>query len=145
MIHGRRPPRLSPPVVLIVQDDDIVAKAVADVIGSMGLRTIWTRDGWQAFDALDRERPAMMLVDLSLPGMSGSEFLRCVRATPSWSTIPRVIMTGANDSTIGVREDATVLHKPFEMSSLMAVVKRQCDRARSPAPVLNDSHASRAG
>jgi len=127
MIRARRSPRPSPPVVLIVEDDDVVATAAVDVISAMGYRAVWARDGWQALDALEHERPAMMLVDLSLPGMSGSAFLRSVRNTPSWSDIPRFIMTGTNDSMIGVREDTAVFYKPFDMDALMAVVQRHCD------------------
>jgi DNA-binding response OmpR family regulator len=129
MIRARRPahPSTSTPIVLIVEDDDVVAEAAVDVIRAMGYRAVWARDAWQALDALERERPAMMLVDLSLPGMSGSAFLRAVRNTPSWSDIPRVIMTGTNDSMIGVREDTAVFYKPFDMDALMEVVQRYCD------------------
>jgi DNA-binding response OmpR family regulator len=127
MIRGRKLAHPSTAIVLIVEDDDAVAKAAVDVISSMGYRALWARDGWQALDALERERPAMMLVDLSLPGMSGSAFLRSVRNTPSWSDIPRFIMTGTNDSMIGVREDTAVFYKPFDMDALMEVVQRYCD------------------
>jgi CheY-like chemotaxis protein len=131
MIRGRKPAHPSSPVVLIVEDDDIVATAASDVISSMGYRAVWARDGWQALGALERERPTMMLVDLSLPGMSGSEFLRSVRKTPSWSDIPRFIMTGTNDSMIGVREDTAVFYKPFDMDALMQLVERHCGKPGS--------------
>jgi DNA-binding response OmpR family regulator len=127
MIPGRRPAHPSAPVVLIVEDDDVIAESAVDVISSMGYRAVWARDGWQALAALERERPSMMLVDLTLPGMSGSAFLRSVRDTPSWSDIPRFIMTGTNDSMIGVREDTAVFYKPFDMDALMEVVQRHCD------------------
>ena len=121
--------------MLIVEDDDIVATAAADVISSMGYRAVWARDGWQALGALERERPTMMLVDLSLPGMSGSEFLRSVRKTPSWSDIPRFIMTGTNDSMIGVREDTAVFYKPFDMDALMQLVETPLRRTRRLPPL----------
>jgi hypothetical protein len=62
--------------------------------------------------------------------MSGTEFLRHVKATPAWNRIPRVIMTATNDPMIGVREDAAVFYKPLDLTSLVEVVKRYCDRAR---------------
>ena len=112
----------------------MVAEATADALNSMGYRTIQARDGLQAIEALEREQPAVMLVDLSLPGMSGSELLRFVRNNPSWSQIPRVIMTGTNDPMIGVREDAPVFYKPLDIDSLAAAVHRYCDRARPQRP-----------
>jgi two-component system cell cycle response regulator DivK len=126
----RRPARQATPAVLIVEDDPIVADAAADAIGAAGYRAIQARDGWQALEALAQERPALLLVDLFLPGMSGTEFLRFVKINPSWSHIPRVIMTGANDPMIGIREDAAVFYKPLDLDSLIEVVKRYVDRAR---------------
>jgi CheY-like chemotaxis protein len=122
--------RRSIPAVLIVEDDGIVAEATSEAIEAAGYRTIRARDGWQALEALKHERPAVLLVDLSLPGMSGSEFLRFVRENQMWSRIPRVIMTGTNDPMIGVREDAPVFYKPLDIDSLVAVVQRYCDGAR---------------
>jgi DNA-binding response OmpR family regulator len=130
----------SPAAVLIVEDDGIVAEAASDAIEAIGYRAIQARDGWQALEALKRERPAVMLVDLSLPGMSGSEFLRFVRESPTWSRIPRVIMTGTNDPMIGVREDAPVFYKPLDIDSLVAVVQRYCDRARPQISAFTERH-----
>jgi two-component system, OmpR family, phosphate regulon response regulator PhoB len=130
VMSERRRTRHRPPAVLIVEDDGLVADATADAIEALGYRAIRARDGLQALEALKQEKPAMLLVDMSLPGMSGSEFLRFVRNNPIWSGIPRVIMTGTNDPMIGIREDAPVFYKPLDMGSLAAAVQRYCDRAR---------------
>jgi len=116
--------------VLIVDDDELVADAAADAIGSAGYRTVCARNGWQALEVLKREQPAVMLVDLFMPGMSGSEFLRFVRKSETWSRIPRVVMTATNDPMIGVREDAAVFYKPLDLDSLVDMVRRYCDRSR---------------
>lgn len=129
MRSPERRPRRSPPSVLIVEDDPVVAEAAAEAIESAGYRTVCARDGWQALEALKREQPAMLLVDLVLPGMSGSELLRIVKASPIWSRLPRVIMTATNDPMIRVREDAAVLYKPLDLDSLIEVVRRTCDRS----------------
>jgi DNA-binding response OmpR family regulator len=116
--------------VLIVEDDAIVADSIADAIRSLGYRAIQAGDGWRAVEALKLEQPALMLIDLTLPGMSGSDFLRFVRDNTAWSRIPYVIVTGTNDPMIRVREDAPVLYKPFDMDSLVEVVERYCGRLR---------------
>ena len=126
-------PRPLPPTVLIVEDDEVVAEAVAEAIGSAGYRTTLARGAWRGLEALTRERPAMILVDLMLPGMGGSEFLGLVKTNPTWSRIPRVIMTGINDPMIGIREDAAVFYKPVDLSSLIEVVKRYCERSQPGA------------
>ena len=80
--------------MLIVEDDGFVADATAEAIEALGYRAIRAGDGLQAIEALKQEQPAMLLVDMSLPGMSGSEFLRFVRNDPGLVELPRVIMTG---------------------------------------------------
>jgi CheY-like chemotaxis protein len=112
--------------VLVVEDDDDLGEAISDVISSLGFRPIWARNGQQAIAALQREQPAVMLVDLFMPGMSGSELLALVRRSPEWSQIPRVVMTGANDPMVGVREDAAVLYKPLDLDALTRLLESYC-------------------
>jgi len=133
--------RHSSPSVLIVEDDATVAQAAVEAIEAVGYQTIWARDGWQALQELKQEQPAVFLVDLSLPGMSGSELLRILRNNPTWSRIPRVIMTGTNDPMIGVREDAPVFYKPLDINSLVAAVERYCDRSRPGLSAFRMGHS----
>jgi CheY-like chemotaxis protein len=133
--------RHSCPSVLIVEDDATVAQAAAAAIEAVGYHTIWVRDGWQALQELKQAQPAVFLVDLSLPGMSGSEFLRILRNNPTWSRIPRVIMTGTNDPMIGVREDAPVFYKPLDINSLVAAVERYCDRSHPGLSAFRVGHS----
>ena len=137
MLEHRRA-RRSSPAVLIVEDDALVAEAAAEALGLAGYRTICAGDAWQALDVLERERPGVMLVDLFLPGMSGSELLRIVKASPAWSRVPRVIITGANDPMIRVREDVAVLYKPLDLDTLLQVVRRYCDRSRPHLAAVGD-------
>ena len=116
--------------MLIVEDDAIVATATAEALGAAGYRAFCAHDSLQALEALAHEVPAVMLVDLSLPGMGGAELLRRIKTSPAWSTIPRVIMTGTNDPMISVREDAPVFYKPLDMPSLVQVLRGYCDRAQ---------------
>ena len=114
--------------VLIVEDDRDVALSLSDAIRELGYRSIMARDGREAVSVLDGESPAVMLVDMFMPEMSGSEFLGLVRRSPKWSRIPRVIITGTNDSMIGVREDSTVLFKPVDFGALAHVVRTYCEQ-----------------
>jgi len=118
--------RMEAAAVLIVEDDADTARAVTDALVDLGYRTVCARDGGEALAALERERPAVMLVDIFMPGMNGSELLARVRASLEWSQIPRVIMTGANDPMIGVKEDAAVLYKPVDIDALRNIVERYC-------------------
>jgi len=117
-----------PAAVLIVEDDQEVANSMRDAISALGYRSIMVRDRREAVSALDGEPPAVMLVDMKMPDMSGSEFLGLVRKSSKWSRIPRVIITGTNDAMIGVREDSPVLFKPVDFGTLAQVVRTYCEQ-----------------
>ena len=114
--------------VLIVEDDADVASSMSEAIGALGYRTIRARDGREAVLALLEESPAVMLVDMFMPKMTGSEFLGLVKRSTKWSRIPRVIITGTNDPMIGIREDAPVLFKPVDFGTLAQVVRTYCEQ-----------------
>jgi CheY-like chemotaxis protein len=131
------PPQPSAATVLIVEDDRDVASSISDVISALGYRSVTARDGREAVSALDDEQPSVILVDMFMPEMSGSEFLGMVRKSPKWSLIPRVIITGTNDSMIGVREDSPVLFKPVDFRTLAQVVRTYCEQgSQKPTPSL---------
>jgi CheY-like chemotaxis protein len=125
-----QPPR----PVLIVEDDPDVSSTLHDVVEEQGYRVICAQNGREALSLLEKELPSLMLIDLFMPVMSGVELLRVIRSSPKLSAIPWVIMTGANDQMIGVREDATVLYKPVDFEALTQLLQRYCEpetRARA--------------
>ena len=80
------------PAVLVIEDDQDVAMTINDVVEERGYRAICVPNGKAALSVLEREHPALMLVDLFMPVMNGAEFLKVVKRTPSLAAIPRVIM-----------------------------------------------------
>jgi CheY-like chemotaxis protein len=123
------------PSVLVVDDDLDVSQLIKDVIEGQGYRAIAANNGREALAVLqeEEERPALMLIDLFMPVMSGAELLKVVKQNARLAGIPRVIMTAANDQMIGVREDVPVLYKPVDFDALTRLLQRYCEpvRARS--------------
>jgi len=119
------------PVVLIVEDDHDVALTINDVVEDSGYRAICASNGREALLVLEDEVPALMLIDLFMPVMNGVELLKVIKKTPRLASIPRVIMTAANDQMIGVREDVTVLYKPVDFDALTQLLRRHCEPAES--------------
>jgi CheY-like chemotaxis protein len=127
MAPGRQPR----PAVLVVEDDRDVALTINDVVEERGYRAICVGNGREALSALESERPALMLVDLFMPVMNGAEFLKVVKRTPKLASIPRVIMTAANDPMIGIKEDVTVLYKPVDFDALNRLLIRYCEPSQA--------------
>ena len=119
------------PAVLIVEDDRDVALTINDVVEDSGYRALCAGNGREALSLLEGEEPALMLIDLFMPIMNGVELLKVIKKSPKLSSIPRVIMTAANDQMIGVREDVTVLYKPVDFDALTRLLHRYCEPSES--------------
>ena len=119
-------PKPTPPAVLVIEDDEDVAMTINDVVEERGYRAICVPNGKVALSVLERELPALMLVDLFMPVVNGAEFLKVVKRTPNLAAIPRVIMTAANDPMIGIKEDVTVLYKPVDFDALTRLLHMYC-------------------
>jgi CheY-like chemotaxis protein len=117
--------------ILIVEDDKDVSQIIKDVIEAQGYRAITVTNGRDALGVLEEERPALMLIDLFMPVMSGAELLKVIKRNPQLADIPRVIMTAANDPMIGVREDLPVLYKPVDFEALTRILHQFCGPARA--------------
>jgi CheY-like chemotaxis protein len=111
-------------MVLVVEDDPDLAETIADVARDRRCRAICAHNGLEALDVLERERPALMLIDLFMPVMNGAELLKVIRQSPRLAQIPRVIMTGANDPMIGVKQDVSVFYKPLDFTALGRLIQR---------------------
>ncbi len=97
------------PIVLVVEDDpddrDFIAWAFTECESPVELR--WAEDGEQALVALSAcratieeprpNRPALILLDLEMPGLGGRETLAAIRRDLSLRTIPVIVFTGSGD------------------------------------------------
>jgi CheY-like chemotaxis protein len=110
--------------VLVVEDDPDLAETIADVVRDRRCRALCAHNGLEALDVLERERPALILIDLFMPVMNGAELLKVIRQSPRLAQIPRVIMTGANDPMIGVKQDVSVFYKPLDFGALARLIQR---------------------
>jgi two-component system response regulator CpxR len=111
-------------VILIVDDDAISRVALADLLSKNGYSVASAENGRQALDYLRRSTPALILLDLMMPVMSGWEFLALKKTDPRLEPLPVVVMTGS-----GLVHDIkaqVVLHKPIDFRVLMSVVKQNC-------------------
>lgn len=114
-------------VVLAVDDDYDVLLALQDVLEMEGYRVIPARSGQEALDLLRRGlRPAVILLDLMMPDVSGWEFRHQQQADRALADIPVVVVSGQGLSS---REVATLgvagyLKKPVDLEQLLSMVGR---------------------
>jgi two-component system response regulator BaeR len=130
----------------IVEDEPELAALVADYAAAAGYRPTVFGDGALALDAIRRQAPALVVLDLMLPGLDGLSLCREVR---SFSNVPIVIVTARVeeiDRLLGLELGADdYLCKPFSPRELMARIKAILRRAGAgaPAPALAIDEAAR--
>src|SRR4051812_3377370 len=112
-------------VVLVVDDDFDIREALSDVLASEGYSVVTAADGGEALERLrGGVRPAVMLLDLMMPRVSGVEVIDALRKDESLRQIPVVVCSanrgyGADD--LGVHD---VLRKPISVEELLEAVAR---------------------
>jgi DNA-binding response OmpR family regulator len=110
--------------VLVVDDDDATRSAERAVLSDGGFRVIEARDGEEAMRALSNDPPAMVVLDIQMPGVDGPSFARSLRT--ALRHVPLVVLTGADDPKHQAdRCNAEAyLTKPFDAPELLKVVRR---------------------
>jgi PAS domain S-box-containing protein len=84
------------PHVLVVDDDPHVRPVLVRLLQRHGLRVTNVADGYTALSAIERVRPDVVLLDVKMPGIDGTEVLRRIKQNPA-TAATRVIILTAND------------------------------------------------
>ena len=99
------------PCVLVVDDDPDFRIALAEALDDENFRVVQAIHGRDALTRIEAERPALILVDLLMPTMSGLELLQTLRKNPRHEGIPVIVVTAANDAMLSIKLDVPVLYK----------------------------------
>jgi CheY-like chemotaxis protein len=126
---------------MIVDDDDDLRDALVDIMTAQGYEVAAFADARAALAALEGGvTPFLILLDLMMPGMSGWEFRLAQLENPALALIPVVVVTAAGNLSDGARtlSSVEVLHKPFALESVLAVVSRYAAAPRAHVGPLAD-------
>jgi CheY-like chemotaxis protein len=116
------------PLILVVEDDPMMQRMALKILSVHGYRCEVAGNGREAIALVERIRPALILMDLSLPEMNGWDAARALKANPQLSAIPIVATTA--HAMVGDRESALeagcdeCLTKPYEIDELVTMVAR---------------------
>src|SRR4249920_3946315 len=82
-------------LILIVEDNEKNLKLVRDVLQVKGYETLEAGTGEEGLKIAREKKPALILMDIQLPGMSGIEALKALRAAPATAGIPVIAITAS--------------------------------------------------
>src|SRR5581483_3081747 len=85
------------PLVLMIEDDADVAYVVRLLLEDEGYRVEWQEDGRAGLAAAEALRPAVIVLDLRLPGFPGPQVLRALKASPQTRRTPVVVLSAVAD------------------------------------------------
>jgi two-component system, cell cycle response regulator DivK len=118
--------------ILVVEDNEKNMKLLRDVLRATGYRTLEASTGEQALMLAARHGPALVLMDIRLPDMTGVEALSRLRRNEPTARIPVLALTaqamkGDRERFIEAGFDG-YLSKPVDIDVLLATVEQHCGR-----------------
>ena len=87
-----------PPRVLIAEDNPGMRETLAHLVRGLGYDAVAVPDGEAALAALAEAPPDLVLSDIAMPGLTGLEVCRRLKADPATRLIPVILITGLGDS-----------------------------------------------
>jgi DNA-binding NarL/FixJ family response regulator len=122
------------PVVLVVDDDPASLGLLCDTLEEQGYTVLVAADGASALQRLQRVEPDAILLDARMPGLSGFETCRRMKADPALAHIPVIFMTGLADTTHVVEGFASggvdYVVKPVRAPEVVARLRTHARNAR---------------
>jgi CheY-like chemotaxis protein len=111
-------------LILVVDDDPAIRAVLGELLDLEGYRYRTARHGAEALELVERERPALVVLDMRMPVLDGWGFVRVLRQRQL--DIPVLVMTAARDARRWAAEvgAAGFLAKPFELPEFLSAVER---------------------
>src|SRR5256885_3394621 len=129
--------------ILVVDDDAVSRKILAQLLASAGYECRECDDGTEALELMRAQQPSLLLLDFELPGLNGAELLKRLRsdADPAVAQIPTIMLTGHGSEESEVRclqagaddfvtkpVNAAVLRARIETQLRLRSMRRQLER-----------------
>jgi cyclic di-GMP phosphodiesterase len=143
MIEGLQRPRRSR--VLVADDMESVRSLFVEILSTDGHEVVSAPDGHAALESIQRDRPDVILLDVEMPGLSGLEVCRRLKADPATRLTPVVMVTGQTqlkDRIRGIEAGADeFLSKPLHPQELRVRV-RSLSRVKHLIDALDSAEAA---
>lgn len=125
------------PLIVVADDEELIVDLVCAALEPLGCLLETLNDGFEVIDVVTSIRPDLVILDCSMPGLSGVDVVRQIRASDDCFRIPILMLTGrraAADEAIAKRAGANYyMRKPFDPVDLLARVEFILDEAAAQA------------
>jgi CheY-like chemotaxis protein/anti-sigma regulatory factor (Ser/Thr protein kinase) len=129
-------------VVLVIDDDPDALDLLGRTLQGAGVRVVTTSDGREAVSLARTLQPAVITLDVLMPGMDGWEVLRQLKADPETRDIPVLMVTMTEDRELGYALGATeFLTKPVNRGQLVQLLERYAPEGAARRALVVDDKA----
>ena len=113
--------------ILITDDERDIRELISDILKDEGFTTRLAGTSDECMAQIDKETPALMILDVMLPGQSGFDILRTLRADPQAKELPVIMLTAKGQSSsrdLAMECGASLfMSKPFANRDLLDAVR----------------------
>jgi len=125
--------------ILVIDDDPQSRELVTAILVEADFEVLAAPDGPSGIELARTARPAVIILDMMMPGMDGINTLQTLKRDPVLKNIPVVAITASSDLTYAEKAFRAgalfFLPKPFRAASLLRVVELAADRAQKDIPM----------
>lgn len=111
-----------PKKILIIDDDPVIVKYLQAVFSDNGYLTCTASSSMEGLEAVRKEMPDLITLDLEMPGEWGPRFYRKLRKEPDLKDIPVIVISGI-DGDHAVKGAVAFVSKPFDPEKIIGIVK----------------------
>lgn len=114
--------------ILVVDDEPDILKVLVARLKEQGYETITALDGEQALAQAEQHKPDLIILDIMMPGMDGTEAAQKLKENPKTENIPIIFLSALQTKTEEESEGDriggnVILSKPFEINILLAKIR----------------------
>jgi two-component system alkaline phosphatase synthesis response regulator PhoP len=117
---------MEPKTILVADDESHILNVVSLKLRNAGFRVVTARDGQEAFEIAQAEKPDLLITDYHMPQLSGIELCQKLKQDPATSAIPAIMLTArgyqlepSDTEQSGILR---MLSKPFSPRQLLTTV-----------------------
>ncbi len=136
--------RPSAPLVLVIEDEASARDLIQRSLVKGGYRVALAANGAEGLDSAQRLQPAVITLDVMMPGMDGWAVLAALKNNPTTRDIPVVMATIVDDKNLGFALGATdYLTKPIDWQRLATVIRRNVHHGATKLLIVEDDQPAR--
>ena len=111
--------------ILVVDDEEDIIIFLETFLQNEGYETKTAMNGVEAYEAVKKEKPDLITLDLQMPKNTGTDFFRNIRRHKEYRDIPVIVISGLPGRHLAVPHPVAVFDKPIDRDELLQSIKKE--------------------